>query len=175
MKKSVTIFCLLVFALSIATFSGNANAQLISKENIEKSVKNLSDYTIAVAETMPAEQYGSKPNEEIWTFAGQLNHIIEINHRFFLQVLKAPKQAKSFKAEDKATVTANLKENLKSVQDALKNLSMADLQEEIPLWGQQMTRFHALLLFMDHMTHHRGSCVIYLRYKGIKPPNFVGW
>ena len=35
------------------------------------------------------------------------------------------------------------------------------------------TRRQFLMLMADHVTHHRAQLVVYLRLKGIKPPNYI--
>jgi uncharacterized damage-inducible protein DinB len=39
--------------------------------------------------------------------------------------------------------------------------------------GRQMTAFEALWSYFTHTAHHRGQAEVYLRVKGIKPPDYV--
>jgi uncharacterized damage-inducible protein DinB len=176
MKKIVFILAILLAVSAVLTAgSQNVYAQKLSKEQVIKSFKALGDYTVAVAEAMPAEQFGSKPNEEIWTFAEQLNHIAGSNY-FMGSILKSPKRME-LKATEKAQVVSDLKESLDYVVKALEKFDAKDFDEEMDWFGgsAKRSRFHAYLFFVDHMTHHRGCCIIYLRYKGIKPPGFASW
>jgi len=43
-------------------------------------------------------------------------------------------------------------------------------------WSKDPTSKKIILMLMrDHMTHHRGMLVIYLRENGIKPAGYKGW
>jgi uncharacterized damage-inducible protein DinB len=35
-----------------------------------------------------------------------------------------------------------------------------------------MTALEAVILAFDHVEHHRGQCIVYLRVKGIKPVDY---
>ena len=37
------------------------------------------------------------------------------------------------------------------------------------------TRRQFLMLMADHVTHHRGQMLVYLRLKGITPPKYIGF
>ena len=50
-----------------------------------------------------------------------------------------------------------------------------DLNEKVEFIAGTMTRRRILLLMTDHLTHHRGQLVVYLRMKGVEPPKYVGW
>lgn len=175
MKKIVFILAIMLAVSAVLpTGSQNAYAQKLTKEQVVKSFKALADYTVAVAEAMPAESYGSKPNDEIMTFSEQLNHVAGANYMIG-NILKAPKQME-FKATEKTQVVSDLKESLDYVAEALEKFDAKDFDEEMDWFsGNKRSRFHAYLFLVDHMTHHRGCCIIYLRYKGIKPPQFTSW
>nr|WP_262481137.1 DinB family protein [Algibacter pectinivorans] len=40
-------------------------------------------------------------------------------------------------------------------------------------FGADRTKRQILLLLADHITHHRGQMLVYMRLKGIKPPRYV--
>ena len=58
---------------------------------------------------------------------------------------------------------------------AHKNLSGKQLDVIVPFFAGPMTRRQILILMHDHQTHHLGQLIVYLRLKGIKPPDYVGW
>ncbi len=174
MKKFTSFMLMLFLVLAILPISSrDANAQLISKQEIINAYTRLSDYTIAVAETMPAEFYGHKPNEEIMTFAEQMNHVAGSN--YFIGTILKKEMRKELKATDKAQVMADLKESCEYAKKALEEATMDDLMEEMEFFTGPRTRFHAYLFMVDHMTHHRGYSIVYLRTKGIAPPAFTSW
>jgi uncharacterized damage-inducible protein DinB len=38
-----------------------------------------------------------------------------------------------------------------------------------------MNKLQIINLINDHQTHHRAQLLVYLRLKGVKPPEYVGW
>jgi uncharacterized damage-inducible protein DinB len=38
---------------------------------------------------------------------------------------------------------------------------------------ERMSALEVVLFAFDHMEHHRGQCIVYLRVKGIKPVDYV--
>ncbi|MFN8291138.1 MAG: DinB family protein [Chitinophagaceae bacterium] len=120
-------------------------------------------YTLAVAAAMPADGYNFKPAEEIMSFGELLNHIAygitwwEANYINGVKTGWAPPAAGTSKEE--------VKTYLEKAYDNLANrISTSALQEEA------VAGFHATL---DHITHHRGQATIYLRCKGIQPPEYL--
>ncbi len=171
---------LIVFFLIMAVVPAgmqNVYAQTLSKEQIIKSFNKLADYTLAVADSMPAEDYGYRPNHEIMTFAQQLNHIAGSNYYFSGTVLENPlPERKQLQATTKVQVMADLKESLDYVRNSLEAFDAKKFDEEMDWFGDtKQQRLVSFIFMVDHMTHHRGSCIIYLRSFGIAPPSFTGW
>lgn len=174
MKKFFGILTILCVVLSVLlTVHTSASAQLISKDEIIKSYKKLGDYTVAVAEKMPADSYSFRPNDQIMTFAEQMNHIAGANY-YMGSILKKSMQ-KEFKSTDKETIIKDLKGSIEFVISALEDMEMKDFEETMEFFTGPRTRFHAYLFMVDHMTHHRGYSMTYLRVMGIKPPDFTSW
>ena len=53
----------------------------------------------------------------------------------------------------------------------------AQLAEVVELGGGRIkvTGRELFYLTRDHVTHHRGQMVVYLRLKGLEPPQYVGF
>jgi uncharacterized damage-inducible protein DinB len=136
------------------------------------------DYSIKFAEAMPEEHYNFKPTPEIMSFAEQVVHTAGASFWFASKITAGPNPAKDFKAEGKSKteIIEHLKKSFDYVEKAITNLSDEEAVKVIPLFGElKLTKAQTLLTIRDHTTHHRGSMVIYLRLKGIKPPQYVGW
>jgi uncharacterized damage-inducible protein DinB len=43
------------------------------------------------------------------------------------------------------------------------------------MWYGSSTKNRILNLMDNHLAHHRGQMIVYLRLKGIEPPSYVGW
>ena len=57
----------------------------------------------------------------------------------------------------------------------LAPLTEKDLNHIVDFVAGKMSRRRIMLLLTDHVTHHRGQLVVYLRLKGVEPPAYRGW
>ena len=134
--------------------------------------KTSKKYVIALAEQMPAEDYGFKPNPEEMSFGQQMAHIAGSNTYFFatLSGQKDP-LAKPTKF-DKATVLKMLNDSYDFSIAALTGMKHDRMMQTFDGEGGKMTGMEMLLLAIDHTAHHRGQCIVYLRAKNIKPTEY---
>ena len=138
-------------------------------------------FTIDVAEAMPAEFYSFKPNPEEMTFGEQMLHIAMANAYRFHQIsgIESPFLIDFNKppSSDKANVLKVLGQSFDYVIDALPRITPEQLQHtwHIPSWkGRNDPDGRAMILNMFvHTAHHRAQCDVYLRAKGIKPPDYT--
>jgi len=135
-------------------------------------------YTLEFAEAMPAEKYDFKPVDEVRTYAEQLGHIVEnlhwLNSKFIAEKENSfvpPDWAKQNKQE----IINRLKKIFVEVANSIKELNEADLKTPVKFAGENLDKEQIVYLMRDHMTHHRGQLVVYLRLNGIKPPQYRGW
>ena len=137
-------------------------------------------FTLDVANAMPAEFYSFKPNPEEMSFGEQMVHIAGANVFRFHEItgLAAP-----FKfdpahppASDKQSVMKMLAQSFDYVLATLPQITPEQLKRtwHIASWqGRTDPEGRAMILNMFvHTAHHRAQCEVYLRLKGIKPPNY---
>jgi len=134
--------------------------------------KTSKKYVLALAEQMPAEDYGFKPNPAEMSFGEQMAHIAGAN-AFFFATLSGQKDpiAKATKF-DKATVLKMLNDSYDFCIAALTGLDHERMHQTFDSPAGKMTGMELLLLATDHTAHHRGQCIVYLRAKNIKPAEF---
>ncbi|MFC0264351.1 DinB family protein [Fontibacter flavus] len=140
--------------------------------------ERASAYTLAVAEAMPEENYGFKPEKDAMTFGGQLLHIVD-NISFLTRLISG--ESKSF--YDRSTAGALSKEQILEilknanayVGQIIMDISNDNLNAPIEFRNLEMTRENIFYLLRDHQVHHRGQCIIYLRMEGVNAPPYVGW
>lgn len=164
-----TLFSLL-FLLSIATTRAQSQSQLV------KDWERAKAYTAEYLAAMPEDGINYKPTPEVRSFAEQMLHIAGANFMFASQVSgKAnPHQGKDLEKSDayktKASLTAIVNESYDYVMNAARSLSGSQMAENIKLFNMDMSREVALNKLFEHGTHHRGQTTLYLRMKGVKPP-----
>ena len=178
-------FCRLVVLLSIAAVAAVAQKPPVN------SVLDMSEFvhdwqiskqfTIDVANAMPADLYSFKPNPEEMSFAEQMVHIAGANVFRFNQITgTAPPftfdPAKPLPS-DKQTVLKLLGQSFDYVIEVLPKITPDQLRRtwRIPSWkGRNDPDGRAMILNMFvHTAHHRAQCEVYMRAKGIKPPDYT--
>jgi uncharacterized damage-inducible protein DinB len=133
------------------------------KEQLLATLETSKTYTIAVAEAMPDGSYSFKPAGGGWNFLELMHHIAygmlwwNENHIKGKEVTWEQPATKTGKKE----VIDYLISAYKTVQNSLEKSKLADTA---------VKGFHATI---DHVTHHRGQAVTYLRCHGITPPEYT--
>jgi uncharacterized damage-inducible protein DinB len=133
------------------------------KEQLLTTLENSRQYTLAVAEAMPEKNYSFKPTDTVWNFGELLQHIAYGIHWWEENYIKGNKTEWA-----PPVVTNKKKEAVDALQSAydslLKTVSKGSLTDEA------LKGFHATV---DHITHHRGQAVLFLRLQGIVPPEYT--
>lgn len=132
-------------------------------------------------EAMPEDAIGFKPTPEIRSFAEQMLHLAGGNYMFAAVASgkenpwdftkgKDPVNVPEFK-QSKAALLKFVMDSYDFAIDAVKGLTLAQLDEVVQLFNMKMPRHMLLAKGIEHAAHHRGQTTIYLRLKGITPPS----
>lgn len=131
-------------------------------------------YTKEYLDAMPEDGYGLKPTPEMRSFAEQMDHIADANFAFASAASgqKSPFEGSAEKMTDqsKATVSKVVMDSYDFVISSLKGMAVADFGKDIKLFGMDMKAGVAFIKGFEHQTHHRGQTTVYIRMKGVKPP-----
>ena len=169
------IFTLMIFLGAICTVKAQSADSL--QAQLTRKWVNSKTYALKLAALMPEEDYDFKASPEEMSFREQLLHIAENMTWLSSSYLFVDAPAKS-------TATQKLSKNevLKVLGNAYDlglsahmKMNVGQLDEKVKFFAGPMTRRQILILMHDHQTHHLGQLVVYLRLKGIKPPEYVGW
>lgn len=165
------ICCLLLFMVV------ELDAQTTFMQDYLLKWDNGTAYTLEFAEVMPATEYGFTPTNEEMVFSEQLKHVAGNMVWLCSTYLKGssdhidPTKVGNTKNE----IVPMLEKVFAYARTTVKNLSERDLNEQVNFISGPMSRRRLLLLLSDHVTHHRGQLVVYLRLKNIEPPRYRGW
>jgi uncharacterized damage-inducible protein DinB len=135
-------------------------------------------YTLEVAEAMPAERYQYRPSEGMFTFADQMVHIVKNLYWLNSAYIKAetsPIKDDPLENKSKEEIIKLLRDAFKYVADAAKNTTDRDVKNPVRFADEVVNKERIFYLMRDHMTHHRGQCIVYLRLNGLQPPRYKGW
>ncbi|MBI1228072.1 MAG: DinB family protein [Bacteroidetes bacterium] len=168
------ILLILLLATTLAT---TATAQTGYLPEFQQKWQNAASYTIEVAEAMPEYGYGFKPTEAEMTFGKQLLHIMSNMTWLSRDYLGGGSFDHDLKREDltKTEIITLLQQAFDHAGKAAAALTPEQLEEKVEFFAGPMTKRQILTLMNDHLTHHRGQLVVYLRLNGIEPPDYRGW
>lgn len=149
-------------------------------------LKHSKEYTLEVANAMPEQDYRYRPTPEVRTFGEQMAHIgmsaSSILHRFIKgdqnksMSMEKRKELEQSIGKNKAQVIELITNSFDDAIKTLEKMSDEDLQKtfifEYAPDKPELTKEEGFLILRDHITHHRGQAIIYLREKGITPPTY---
>jgi uncharacterized damage-inducible protein DinB len=177
-------------ALSLVTFAQQASGgqnppppaaklQEYPASRIEAAVKEWTrarDYTKEYLDAMPEDGCSFKPTPEIRSFAEQMLHLAAANYSIGSRALgvASPMQGKDMEKmtelQSKAALTKAVGDSYDFVINSIKATPDSKLDERVAASGFNRPRAQLLAAAFEHQTHHRGQTTIYLRLKGVKPP-----
>ena len=168
-RLSLLLTMLVTFACS-SVYAQFTQSQLVGEFTRAKA------YTKAYLDAMPADGYAFKPTPEMRNFAQQMLHLADANYFFCAMASgKASPLGKDVSAEK--TVAQTKDATTKAVMDsydfaisALQGMTPAQLAETTKFAGKDMVKFEVFGKGFEHQTHHRGQTTVYLRLKGVTPP-----
>ena len=138
-----------------------------------------SAYLLEVAEAMPAEKYNYQPSEEVFTFGEQLMHIaanLYYLNGTYISGEEPVDMDLDINDKSKQELISDLQEAIAQVDMSYQLLEPGAENEELMLFNRiAADKKRVFMLMKDHVTHHRGQLVVYLRLNGIQPPAYVGW
>ena len=174
MKKIFALTILYILSCSMAL------AQTTFAERFVPQWERQMQFTMEVIELMPAEAFDYRPHEDMKSFYDQIVHLIE-NFGFLQTYISHNKKSKlselDLKDLSKEELTQHLQTAFEYIKNLAQNTSEKDLASKVDFFAPDvdMDKMGVFHLIKNHLTHHRGELVVYLRMQGIKPPRFVGW
>ncbi|MDB4902353.1 MAG: damage-inducible protein DinB [Mucilaginibacter sp.] len=170
MKKLSLLFLL------VMSFAGSSVYAQFTQSQMVKEWQRAKDYSKAYLDAMPADGYAFKPTPEIRSFAQQMLHLADGNYG--LVGVASGKPNPLGKASDEKTIEPTKEAVTKAVMDSydwvintLQGMTPEQLQETVKFANQDITRSGMFGKAFEHQTHHRGQTTVYLRLKGVTPPN----
>ncbi|WP_034040162.1 DinB family protein [Wocania ichthyoenteri] len=177
MKQVHILLTIMLFSsVTLPVFAQQNN---FIKDYLERLV-NSHKYLILVAETMPENKYNFKASPESLSFAENLMHI-GYAVDWHSQSLLGGRESRDWKTDAIFKVANKSKEEMISIIDKtfdetitlIKEFDTTQLDDELDYFGLNRTKRQIFLLLADHITHHRGQMLVYMRLNGLVPPRYV--
>jgi uncharacterized damage-inducible protein DinB len=167
--------------IALAAVTLPAFSQTTLEDSLVRHWKTSGVFTLEVAEAMPSESYSFKPVPEEMSFGQVMLHIGSANLGAcsLASGMKRPEMpadvAQAVKENrvdvDKTVAIKYLKQTFAFCDDAVASMTPAKLDAVVG-GNRKMTGFEWLWSYFTHTAHHRGQAEVYLRMKGIKPPDY---
>ncbi|MEN1785631.1 MAG: DinB family protein [Bacteroidota bacterium] len=148
------------------------------KEELLLAWVKSEEMTLANVEQMPPEHFTFKYTPEAMSFSEQWRHCIiytcgqlaaraGLNNPY--EGIKLPVQM------TKEAVIAELKKMYIFVKESIKEMPLEKLRSTCEFAGEDMPVWRLFYAMENHIIHHRGQAVVYLRLKGVVPKGYYGW
>jgi hypothetical protein len=138
---------------------------------------------VAVAKLMPADSYGFRPVPEELSFGQLMIQVAGANlsacaaasglarPAIPAEIMQAVRDEKADVDKDKTIQF--LGDSFAFCDRAVASLTPEKLTAVAGPAGRKMTAFEWQWAYFTHTAHHRGQAEVYLRLKGIQPPEYV--
>jgi uncharacterized damage-inducible protein DinB len=149
------------------------HAQDDCKGAVLKRLKISRDFTLKVAEAMPEADYSFKLTPPQMSFAQQMVHLSQ-GLTYFLSAFKGEKpNPPKPPSMNKSDVVAFVRTSFDDAIATVSALTPEQISKEYK--GQEGSHSGAdmLIAMLEHTAHHRASAEMYLRAKGITPPEYM--
>jgi uncharacterized damage-inducible protein DinB len=174
--KKYALFTLLAIAIPTA-------AQTTQKDILIKHWKTSGDFTVAVASAMPADGYTFRPTPAEMSFGELMAHIAALDRNACANASGLTPPALPAKIEVWVQNTewkwtgrpqsSSSKAPLSSATKPSPTCPLGRMDGVVGPPKRNMTGFEWLWSYFTHTAHHRGQAEVYLRLKGIKPPEYA--
>lgn len=149
----------------------SASLPMLAQEanDVQKHWKTSRQFTLAVANAMPDSDYAFKAAAPEMSFGEMVVHIAQANGAYCGRAA-GQKSPIGKPAPDKASATKALEQSFEFCETALSGIT--DLNKMMGAAGHQMSVRELLWSGFTHTAHHRAQLEVYLRLKGIQPPDY---
>ena len=174
-----------IFILATIVLFCSVNTPLLAqqdtfiKDYLER-LENSRNYLILVAETMPEDKYDFKATPDSKSFAENLMHT-GYAVDWHSQSLLGGREARDYRTDttysvadkSKEEMIATLNETFDETVKLIQQFDTSQFDDRLDYFGLDRTKRQIFLLLADHITHHRGQMLVYMRLNGLVPPKYV--
>jgi uncharacterized damage-inducible protein DinB len=138
-------------------------------------IKDAEDKLTQLAEATPDAKYAWRPSKDVRTTGEVFMHVAAAN--FGVPSFAGVKPPEGFKFEgyeqsitQKGQIVAALKSSFAHMEKAFAEMSDADMEKPVDLFGMKTTARGAYMLLLSHAHEHLGQSIAYARSNGVVPP-----
>lgn len=155
-----------------------SEAQRVRRELLEAWTMSEKITLITVGQ-MPAESFDFKYTPEAMSFAEQWRHCCQFTTTLLAARLSIADPYKTGRDLSKAVTKQQVLDEVKALyafmRQTITTIPDAKLFEQDDFVGGMIPNWRYLYAMENHIIHHRGQCMVYLRLNGITPEGYLGW
>lgn len=170
MKRYTSFICLSL--LAVVAFGQTSIESLVADFERAKTM------SLEYVDAMPEDQFGFKPGEGSRSFAEQMLHASQGTIGLVSNGTGADKMyatanlEKDESLQSKAEVKRIVTESYDFAIVSIKEMNTSSFGEIVERGPFKISRLAWIQKAHEHVSHHRGQCAVYLRMKGITPPQY---
>ena len=152
------------------------------KDEFSLAWKSSLDYTLKIFNQMPEDKFEFKYTPESFTFRTQFVHCITFTTAQVCGRLNIPnpydekeKQNGFWKSLTKAQLETELKSFYAWIEKTVLETKPDKLSQMEGYAGDKIPIWRLFYALENHIIHHRGQAICYLRLNGITPIGYIGW
>ena len=177
MYKSLLLLSLIVLA-ACAPAPPPVEAEPASPAYRDEALARLSsieEKVVGLAEAVPAESYTWRPGEGVRSVSEVYLHIAAANYGIPNNFGTPAPEGFSFEGYDTQTtdkdeIVPKVKESFAHIRGAIEKLSAEQSEEDVKMFGQDMTMRQAVWASLEHLSEHLGQSIAYARVNKVEPP-----
>jgi uncharacterized damage-inducible protein DinB len=178
-NKNKTVLLVALVAGVLISFSFNTVEKPVDRKEVMIAAwVRAKAYTKEYLDAATEDVYDFKPTPEMRSFAEQMHHLAVDNYKITNAALIGVTSLANFKDIEKdqplmtkLEITKAVMESYDFVITTIKGLDESKLGNMVKMFNRWDTTVEdGLNKAFEHQTHHRGQTTVYLRLKGIKPP-----
>lgn len=183
--KSAVFSCFFATMLVLVGLSAVSKANTIVhyhnadslRAALVKDWERAKAYTKEYLDAMPEDGVNFKPTPEIRSFAEQMLHLAQgtvgltANGTGKERIYAGKNLEKSDEYKTKEALTKIVMECYDFAIEGIKTMDVSKFDEVVKRGNFNVTRLGWVMKAFEHQTHHRGQCTVYIRMKGVTPPN----
>ncbi|WP_428665071.1 DinB family protein [Runella sp.] len=148
------------------------------KQEFSVAWKRSEEYTLTVFNQMPEEHLDYRYTPESFSFRNQFVHCIVFTSMQLAGRLEIPnpfENKKDWTKITKAQVADEIKNFYAWVEKVAAEVPPEKLAKQENFAGGKIQAWQFFYAMENHLIHHRGQAICYLRLKGVIPEGYVGW
>jgi uncharacterized damage-inducible protein DinB len=181
-SRKTLVKSLLGGIIASPSFAKSSDSQLLIdiRNDLKISFKNSEKYTITIFNQMPEDKLEWKYTPESMSFRTQFVHCItftasQLAGRLNIKNPYEGRKNEFWAALTKTQLEAELHEFYNWLNKSAEDLTDETLLKKETFVGGDLPNWKIMMAMENHIIHHRGQAICYLRLNGITPVGYIGW